>query len=198
MRKIIIGLCVLFLVPCVSIYAQKKVATYEMSYFSDKKYDIEGLLDKDGMLSVYIGVEGKAKTTTVKFEEKELKELKNTLEQIKNKFSEWSKIAKENNVTDMTKEMDFSLPKSTICWYSSKWFFAFNQELKPTFMILEGNRHIVSIVKKVTASSNKYIDETIYWIFSSPQEIDAFINLIDIDKLKQELGKEKKTEELFQ
>lgn len=194
-KKFITALICLF--ATLNLSAQEKIGSYPCSYF-ETEYDVEASL-KDGKYSFYVGIGAESKRTTanLQFYGESLDEFKNKLVKVKSKYEEWTKVAKENNVTKMTKEMDFNLPEVTVCWLGSKWFFSFNKALTPKFMILGGGQPSVVFVKKVTASSNEYIDETIYWVFSSPSEIQKLIDILDFDKIKQKLGGEEKTKELF-
>ena len=64
-------------------------------------------------------------------------------------------------------------------------------------MVMDNGKHVVSFVKKVVSSSNQYIDETIYWVFSSPKEIDEFLSVLNVDKIKDNLLSEEKASDLF-
>ena len=182
----------------VALNAEKVVATYTLSYFN-KTYDIEASEIKNDKFSVYIGVNAESNSTKamIEVESDKLEEFKQALLQMKEKFIDWSKVAKENNVKEMTKEMDISFPSTTICWLGSKWFFSFGQKLKPKFLILDDGRFVVTFVKKVTASSNEYIDEKIYWVFSDSKEIDELISKLDVEKLKSKLQENVKAADLF-
>lgn len=199
MKKINI-LCFLFFAIILSVNAQKKVDSYYNEYF-EKDFDILVAEDeKKEEYTLYLGVsaEREHREAVISIKSKDLKKSRETLIQIKEKFIEWSKIAKENNVTDMTKSMDYSLSRVTVAWYGSKWFFAFNQTLRPTFSILKDGRHIIFFTKKVTASSNEYIDEEIYWAFLTPEEIDIIISWLDAGKIKKLMDSEKNKKDLFQ
>lgn len=195
-RKLLsLSLCVFC---AIGLNAEKVVATYSLSYFN-KTYDIEASEIKNDKFSVYIGVSAEHSSTEamIEVESGKLVEFKQALLQMRDKYVEWSKVAKENNVKDMSKEMDISFPSTTICWKGSKWFFSFGQRLTPRFLILDDGRFVVTFVKKVTASSNEYIDEKIYWVFSDPKEIDELISNLDIEKIKSKLQEKEKAADLF-
>lgn len=198
MKKILFLMTVLTMLVPTTTYAEKVVGIYHSNYWN-KDFDIEASDIENGKFSIYIQVPAKSESTRamLSFEDSDVEELKGTLLQIKEKYAEWSKIARENNVTDMNKEMDFKLPSCTICWKGTKWFFSFRNRIQPSFLILDDGKHVISFVEKVTASSNRYIDETIYWIFSSPKEIDEFISILNIDKIKEKLLSKEKASDLF-
>ena len=193
-------LTTLFLLFCVAngSFATKVVATYSLSYF-EKQYDIEASEIKNGKFSVYIQVNADEMSTRamINVESADLEEFVRFLLQMKVKYVEWSEVAKANNITDMSKEMDIKSPSTTICWQGSKWFFSFGHKLQPRFLILDSGKMVVSIYKKVTASSNQYIDEKIYWVFSDPKEIDELVYQLDAEKIKEKLLKEENASDLF-
>ncbi len=181
-----------------SVCAEKPVGSYYNQYF-DVTYKIEASEIENDKFTVYIQVGAKSKNrrAMLAVDSDKLDAFKAGLWATKEKFTEWSAIAKTNNVTELNKEMDITLPDLTACWLGSKWFFAFNQRLKPKFLILDDGRHVVTFVKKVASSSNEYIDETIYWVFSSPEEIDELSAQLDIDKIKAQLLESSKKSDLF-
>jgi hypothetical protein len=194
---------ILFLLACSLCFlnvafAEKVVGKYSLSYF-DKTYEIEASEIKKDKFSIYIQVSAKKSNTRamLEIESDKVDELKQALSKMKEKFVEWSNIARDNNVTDMTKSMDIRFPSMSICWRSSKWFFSFEHRFQPEFMILESGKHVVFITKKATSSSNKYIDETIYWVFAYPEEIDELISQLDIERIKSELTKTQNESDLF-
>jgi len=196
MKKILLSI-VAFTLCIISVYGEQVVGNYTLGYFN-KTYEIEAGKPKNGKFAIYIQVSAERDYTRamVGISSDDLEDLKQSLIQMKEKYEEWTKVAKENNVTEMTKSMDIKFPSATICWNASKWFFSFGCKLQPQFLILKG-KHVVSIVKKVTASSNDYIDETIYWVFSDPKEIDALISQLDFETIKSKLETIENDSELF-
>ncbi|MCY1660331.1 hypothetical protein [Chryseobacterium sp. SL1] len=180
------------------INAQEVIDNYTMSYFN-KKYDIEASMEKNGDFTVYIQVSAERVSTKANYmiKSSRLNEFKEALIFTRDKYSEWAKIAKENNVTDMTKSIDAKFPNIDIAWLGSKWFFSFSQKLSPTFMILKNGQIVVSFLNKNTASSNQYIDETTYWVFNDVKEFDEVIQKLDYDKIKGKLEKLENKADLF-
>jgi hypothetical protein len=197
MKKILLIIACLLCFLNVAL-AERVVGRYSLSYF-DKTYEIEASKIERGKFSVFIQVSAKDADTRAMLDitNDKVDELKQALSEMKEKFMEWSNIAKDNNVTEMEKTMDIRFPSMSVCWHGSKWFFSFGHKFQPKFMILESGKHIVLITRKVTSSSNKYIDETIYWVFSNPEEIDELISQLDIERIESELTKTKNESELF-
>lgn len=104
--------------------AQEVIDNYTMSYFN-KNYDIEASMGKNGDFTVYIQVSAERVSTKANYMIKSdrLHEFKEALLFTRDKYVEWAKIAKDNNVTDMTKNIDAKFPNIDIAWLSSKWFF---------------------------------------------------------------------------
>lgn len=180
------------------ISAQEVIDNYTMSYFN-KNYEIEASTGKNNNFTIYIQVNAERSKTKANYMIKsdKLNEFKEALILTKDKYVEWTKVAKENNVTDMSKDIDIKFPNIDIAWLGTKWFFSFGKKLSPKFMILKNGQNIVSFVNKNTASSNQYIDETTYWVFADVKEFEEFILKLDFDKIKVKLEKSENKAELF-
>lgn len=197
MKKIYLSIIVCLFCSLVA-HAEKVIGNYTLSYFN-KSYDIEASEIKNGKFTVYIQVSAEREFTRamIGIESDKLEEFKQSLVQMKEKFEEWSKVATDNNVTEMSKEMGIKFPSTTFCWLSSKWFFSFRQKINPKFLILDNGNHVAFFVKKVKSSSNEYIDETFYWVFSNSEEFDELISKLDYEKIKSELEKKESASDLF-
>ena len=191
---------VIFFLSCIInvSFAEKKVGSYSLNYFN-KQYDIEASEIKNGKFSVYIQVSAERESTRamIEVESEDIDDFIQFLLQMKEKYVEWTNVAKANNVTEMSKVMDFLSPSTTICWRGSKWYFSFGQKLQPRFLILDNGGFVVSIYKQVTASDNRYIDEKIYWVFSDAKEIDKLIAELDIETIKAKLQVNENASDLF-
>lgn len=199
MKKLTL-LILITLLTNLKINAEEKIASWNCSFF-DKTYDIQCTDPKENNdFTIYIQVSAKEEYTKayLSFKKKDIPELIVFLQNIKNKYIEWSNTAKENNILNINKEMNYKTPSCTVCWYGSKWWFSFSHKLIPTFMILKDGTSIISMAKKVTASSNKYIDEHIYFVFSNTEEIDDLIEKLNIDNILDYFNKKNSKEDLFQ
>ena len=117
---------------------------------------------------------------------------------MRDKYAEWVKVAEDNHITDMTKEIPVNMPTVTVCWYGTKWYFAFNKRLNFDFMILDDGKKIIVMSAKVTASSNQYIDQKFYWVFQSVIELDEFIKKLDYPAYIEKLNTNSNNADLFQ
>ena len=198
MRKFYLSIIVCLFCSLVTHAQDVVISNYTLSYFNES-YDIEASEIKDGKFAVYIQVRAKRESTRamIGIESDKLEEFKQSLVQMKEKFEKWSKVAKDNNVTDMSKEMGIEFPSTTFCWLGSKWFYSYRQKVNPEFRILDNGNHVALFVKKVKSSSNEYIDETFYWVFSNSEEFDELISKLDYEKIKSELEKKESASDLF-
>ena len=196
MRNFLFLICVLC---SINTFAQKTVANYHSDYF-DKDYEISISTkkhDSSSISDVYIEVSGDRKGEVVTLDYKEPALLLSSLKEVRDKYEEWYKVAEDNNITDMTKEIPVKMPSVTVCWYGTKWYFAFNIRANFTFMILDSGKKIIVMHSKVTASSNRYIDQEFYWAFQSVDELDEFIKKLDYPKFLEIVNEKANNAELF-
>ena len=192
MKKIILVLCLLtFILP---IKAQQKVGEYTNSYFS-KTFSIEASEE-----NVYIGVQTdldfRKAYISVKADKLEL--FKTALELARDKFSEWKKIAKDNNITEMCKEMGIDFPEVAVAWlYGGEWEFSFDNKINLAFLILDDGQMVAAWAPTVTSSSNSYIDQKIYFAFADEKDFDDIINQLDGQRILNELLNTKNNSKLF-
>ncbi len=194
------ALVFLFLLLNISSFAQKEVAEYHCDYFN-RDFSILVSTEKDApntISNVYIEVAGERSRETVTLNYKYPSLLLASLKEVRDKYAEWVKIAEDNHITEMTKEIPVDMPAVTVCWHGTKWFFAFNKHLNFDFMILDSGEKIITMTAKVTASSNRYIDQKFYWVFQSVSELDDFIKKLDYPKFIEKLKVRSNNADLFQ
>ena len=196
MKKIILVLCLLtFILP---IKAQQKVGEYTNSYVS-KTFSIEAVEKNNKIEVVYIGIstDHKSRPAYIIVKGEDLELFKTALELARDKFSEWKKVAKENNITEMSKEMSINFPKVTVAWHGTKWWFSFGNKINFRFLILDDGEMVAHWTSKVTSSSNRYIEEYIYFAFANEEDLNGIINQLDGQRILNELFKNKNKSELF-
>lgn len=198
MKKLFLLICTMAL--CLNSLAEEKIGSYAMSYFNGKSFKIEASEPKNGKFSLYIEVGGKHKSDNVMLgvESKDLESFKDALTQVRDKFLEWKKTAVENNVTDITKEFPVTFPKITIAWYGSKWWFAFNQRIKPTFFVFKDGTCAMVVYTKAVSSSNEYIDQEVYWVLREESEFNDIIGLLDENVIIEHFSTKETKADLFQ
>ena len=196
MKKIILVLCLLtFILP---IKAQQKVGEYTNSYVS-KTFSIEAVEKNNKIEVVYIGIstDHKSRPAYIVVKGEDIGIFKTALELARDKFSEWKKVAKDNNITEMSKEMNINFPKVTVAWHGTKWWFSFGNKINFRFLILEDGEMVAHWTSKVTSSSNRYIEEYIYFAFANEEDFNSIINQLDSQRILNELLKNKNKSELF-
>ena len=197
MKKIILVLCLLtFILP---IKAQQKVGEYTNSYFS-KTFSIEVAEKNNKIENVYIGVQTDLdfRKAYISVDGEDLELFKNALELARDKFSEWKKIAKDNNITEMCKEIGIDFPEVAVAWlYGGEWEFSFDNKINLAFLILDDGQMVAAWAPIVTSSSNSYIDQKIYFAFADEKDFDDIINQLDDQRILNELLKNKNKSELF-
>ena len=122
------------------------------------------------------------------------------LRKIETKFEEWSKTAKDNNVTDFEKDFDIHLPVFDCFFeYGSKWCFDFYKRTKPYFRITSGGQCLVVInIDELTSASNRFMHyRGILFAFESVEEIEDFIKAIDPSHALSKSAETQKKEDLF-
>ena len=193
-------IALLLILCCLQVICQEEVGTFTMGYFSKNPTKKVECTNPDAAnFQVFIDAAGDHSSDNVNLivKGKDLDAFKNALIQIRDKYVEWEKVAKENNVTDMRKEFGISLPSIGVGWYGTKWWFAFSQKFTPDFMVFEDGRCAMVMYKKVTASSNQYTDQEGYFVIQSKAEFDELIELLDIQKMRSIFTKKEQNEDLF-
>lgn len=178
--------------------AQTIIDEYTSEYL-EKSYSI-AVNEENNELTVFIYTRRELSSSEVLFDIKgvdRINDFINSLTAVRNKFEEWRKVAKDNNVTDFEKDFDISFPNVVIAWYGSQWWFDFFAKLKPYFRVTSDGTPLVVFHDKVSASSNEYITEEYFLIFTSEKEINSFINKINPMSLRDKLNKKHAPDELF-
>ena len=196
MKKIL--LLSLFLSSFASLKAQSPAGSY-MNSFYNKELSIEATLGKDKLQEIYIEVDSKSSSKAyINIKGYELESFRTSLKLLRDKHLAWCQIAKDNNVTEMSKDFGISFPLVTIAWRGTKWWFSFDRRLNMKFRILTNNEMIATCVQKVAASSNKYIEETIYFVLQTAEDFDNLINALDEEEILKKLQAIQNQESLFQ
>ena len=199
MKKLIVLIATF--ASCIYANAQQNltIGSYYSSYFENER-EIWASKDSDGLYQVTILVQGEYSKETVAIRVKgaDLQNFINALVLIREKFVEWDNVAKQNNVKKIRKPFDITFPHVTVAWYGSQWYFSFYHKLEPDFMVLEstGTSHVV-FNEKVKSSSNEYIDQKYYLVFSSAQEIDNLISIIKPEAIKIKMDQKDSQADLF-
>lgn len=192
------ALIVALFIFSISSKAEQTVGTFENAYFG-KDFTVEASQKNNELETVYIEVEAKSsKSAFLSVDGNKLESFKTSLELVRDKYLSWVKIAKENNVTEMDKEFDIKFPTVSIAWRGSKWWFAFDRKITMSFLILDNGKMVAIWCPKVSASSNEFIDETIYFVFECEEDFNSLLNQLNSQAILDKLLNTKNNEDLFQ
>lgn len=154
--------------------------------------------------------------------EKRVQEFRTFLDSLRTKFEEWSKIAKENKVTNFTKNLDEEkgVPLFNVCAYKEgRQYYQFSEVnvkgCSPHFQVDADGSCVMSFgwhillqrpVGETTGFYSRYSHREsytplVYFAFRSPEEMQKFIDALDIESARQQLLNEnangKKVDDLF-
>ncbi len=120
-----------------------------------------------------------------------------TLKEARIKYSEWTTTSKDNNVTDLSKEMIYSNKAQSYFKYGSKWCFDFSVNLSYSFRVSGDKILLLVKTKEVVSSSNQYMKaDGFVLVFQSVEEIEKFIETLSIGGISDFMNSPKE-EDLF-
>ena len=205
MKKVQLIIVMLFALVMTSVgYSQDVIDTYEMSYFKSKPtYNILASEVKNGKTTFYIEAasrDGYSHEVVLIIKSEQLEKFKSIIDSAKVTYKNWSKIAKENNVTELDKEISIDKITFACGFFTSKWHFDFSVQLKARFKILPNGEYVLILQNKskLVSSSNQYIDsDGFYIVFTSSDEIDSFLNKLTLESVISHYEKKSSKEDLF-
>lgn len=198
MKKLLLLLITLSI--SLSSFAEKKVASY---FMSGVKRDISAYIDDNGKLKVIVCIMGQYDNDNVVLfitGEDKVALFKEKLKLLQEKYLEWSRVAKSNNVKDFAKKIDITFPNVKIVWKSSsQWYFSDERNfLNFIFSVSKTGVPLLSCYETAKNWKNEYIEQEFYIIFNSSTEIKSLINALDVKKIKSVLNANVNTDKLFQ
>lgn len=176
--------------------------SYETTYtMGEQQRNINAYYNNKGNLIANIDVIGNHENDIVMIYiagEENITQFVSQLRYCREKLIEWSKISKENNITDYTKKLDTNFPKVEIWWKGSKYFSSYgNDFIKPLFFANEKGETSIIAGGEASDWENNYITQKWFLFFHSTSEIDSLIEALDITMIKSELDKNKMVDNLF-
>lgn len=185
------------LLSYLTIQAQDKYAVYDNSY-SGKEYSIL-ISDKgDGKYSLYIdamGLDAMRQKGGFLISEKQLPDFISAINQSKVKYEEWVNTAKENNVTELKKDIAVKCKSGGYFLYGD-WNFQHVVNLSFYFKIvtISGSVQYLLVVNtgELQSSSNQFMKvDGFALVFQTVSEIDEFVALISPENISAFLSKPK-------
>jgi hypothetical protein len=182
-------------------YGQDKLAKYSSLFFTNS-YDISASKpDTKGEYSYYIDCSSKdtsSKTVSLILKNKEVPEFMEFLNSIKESYTKWTLIAKENKVTELDKNIEYKNLTYSAAFMYGKWNFDFSVNLKARYKIVNEKYLLIIDSDGLQSSSNQYIKSDGFRIvFSSIQEIDELVSGLDFKLVDEFYNKKKGQEDLF-
>ena len=182
-------------------YGQDKLAKYSSLFFTNS-YDIStSKPDTKGEYSYYIDCSSKdtsSKTVSLILKNKEVPEFIEFLNSIKESYTKWTLIAKENKVTELDKNIEYKNLTYSAAFMYGKWNFDFSVNLKARYKIVNEKYLLIIDSDGLQSSSNQYIKSDGFRIvFSSIQEIDELVSGLDFKLVDEFHNKKKGQEDLF-
>jgi hypothetical protein len=193
MKKLLL---LIFLIPLIST-GQKKYGDFNLL---TSNYDISVTAEGKSKGEVYMDIEDNGKASINFKSEKERNDFSSFLSKTVEKFKEWKKTAKENNVKDVVKEIDNGDFGNLIAFSYGGWKFSFGKHNVAAIMLINDSGNIFYALRfpKVTASDNDYIEsDASVMITSNEDEILNIIELLKTETINGFIDGQNKKEDLF-
>ena len=127
---------------------------------------------------------------------KDLPKFRQSLIDARDKYVEWTKVADENNVKNLRKEIPVKFPKPIYWWeIGGERFYDDYSGWKMIFSATDNYRFAFMIVE-AKDMQNRFITENYRITFSCVKDFDSLITMLDPDKVKAVEGNPK-DENLF-
>ncbi|SEG75344.1 hypothetical protein [Sphingobacterium lactis] len=200
MKKIL--LIILWLIPFVS-FSQIDYDTYFISTGGAKEELKIQVSEKGGTLDqVFIyakSLEGEHYRSVLIIDAKKLPTFIEYLKFVKNKYSEWSETAKNNNVHNLLKDIDADLKDYYMVGFAiGDWYFDRRVKIKAKFSVDNESMELYLYTDKLYSSTNTYIDNKGLFIpFSNNEDLDLLIKKLEVDVISNFLKSNKGKESLF-
>lgn len=178
----------IFLLFSVNLFGQVPFATYQSSYvgktykasvsFPDSSnymvfmemFSLDKLSPEGGMLMDWI----------------EHLLFTRQLSEAKNKYVEWVKVAKQNNVQSLEKPIDLDCYTKSYFYFGGEWRFQFIVKLSFTYKILDGKHLLIVKTGKLVDDKNEFITHNGFaMIFTDVNEINKFLNDLSVKKVEE-------------
>ena len=215
MKKIFLAIAIIFVsLNCIGQYPSSAIPEKVVSYYTinadNKTYKLNvesTLIDRNKEFKYYVGAfcsdEWYGEAGFV-IRSKNLEEFINAAITAKEKFVEWSKIAKNNNVKNYAKNMN--LYSLIGCYYGNNghYNFVYNKIPKFIFYVDETGKCYLSIGVDIDRN-----DDAVFIMFSNEKDIDGFIGAIsplfawaffndEVEKARIIVEEKRKTDSLFE
>ena len=117
------------------------------------------------------------------------------LNECSNKFTKWAKVAKDNNVKELVKDIN-TLSLDGYFRYASEWRFG-TANLRARISIVDGEAKWYIYIPKIIDDLNEYIDSEASLFFVTPTILREFNLYLDEERINSFISSENKQEDLF-
>lgn len=177
---------ILFLVSAFKVEAQEKMTTYSMSALGNKEplsLDISLSNDNTLWIDMYSTYEKGARCGFT-LDENIKPNFISTAKQAKDLYTEWKRMAIENNYQEIKQKMHFIFYTGGYFTYFDKMEQDDNVRIIFAFTYYKGDYVLIMNLDKMTAASNDQISfEGSTIVFNSENEIDSFLNTISTESI---------------
>jgi len=156
MKKLLLFITLLL---SLSAFSQSAYESYHSTYTSET-YNIDITGESMNKYSLYIdsySLDPSIRTGGILINSSDHLDFISTLKEARIKYSEWTTTSKDNNVTDLSKEMIYSNKAQSYFKYGSKWCFDFSVNLSYSFRVSGDKILLLVKTKEVVSSSNQYM-----------------------------------------
>lgn len=185
----------------------QEYSTYTLSTFPEiplKVFAFKGNKEGKFEIRVQIPAQETYSKTYLQLNEKNYKNFIEMVNLSRTKFIEWSKVAEENKVNDMTKiikknEKDVLYYQEASFEENGKIYFSTFSTITYYFRVIDGKPFLVFANDiDLSSTQNRYIKNKGYTLaFNSVDEIDNFIMMLALTKINDFLNGTSATQELF-
>lgn len=176
--------------------AQQIVGTYPCRMMN-KAYEVKATNEGDAWISGP-SMDDRQQECGFIVKNKVLPVFRESLLAVRDKYRDWTMVAKGQEVQDMLKEMPVNVPKVTYFFTYGEVQFAFNKLPTAYFSISEGRYEVMLVSGVLTASSNQYMKTNgVMLAFSDEGEISALYDILAPGHIQEELQRLKETKDLF-
>jgi sRNA-binding regulator protein Hfq len=187
-------LLIMIIINNVPVNAQPKLSSYNLRGEVDVQYVVE---EKD-KYSILLSIDDNSHF--VRLEYGDLPKAEDFFIKSYEKFLEWVEIAKENNVTDVRREIGKTKIGNLLGWNYGGWQFAFGSvEVVASMRIADdGTPYCVFVFPKKSSSSNRYIESnTKILMFGLDDDFDSFVIHLNQEHTKKLVDEYNSRTDLF-
>lgn len=132
----------------------------------------------------------------------QLDDLINFFKQVKAKYVEWSKVALDNHVTEITKRMPLEAPTAMAVWSDNDEVYATNDDvvISPLFSNDgdSGTKFHVFNAISIADSDDSSVTNTVHLNFANAMQIQGLINALNPQRLRNAAnGRDRTVDQLF-